>query len=137
MPICLALKYGTFITQSLETPWLRYQVEGYIEDIVHDFEQRLDTIFGRQEKAKDGFKAYWLGSTRAIPDKRDLRDYWTEVSSDRDFMGPTPSYIYITDPVRRLCHGLISFSISGRGQALEKIWNLYHPELRDTRGLDI
>ncbi|GKA80332.1 hypothetical protein Tco_0786928 [Tanacetum coccineum] len=29
-------------------PWLRYQVEGYTEDIIHDFEQRLDTIFGRQ-----------------------------------------------------------------------------------------
>ncbi|GJZ71653.1 hypothetical protein Tco_0635504 [Tanacetum coccineum] len=28
-------------------PWLRYQVEGYIEDIVHNFEQRLETIFGR------------------------------------------------------------------------------------------
>ncbi|GJW08570.1 hypothetical protein Tco_1570993 [Tanacetum coccineum] len=28
--------------------WLRYQVEGYTEEIVHDFEQRLDTIFGRQ-----------------------------------------------------------------------------------------
>ncbi|GJU84786.1 hypothetical protein Tco_1292332 [Tanacetum coccineum] len=29
-------------------PWLRYQVKGYTEDIVHDFEQRLDMIFGRQ-----------------------------------------------------------------------------------------
>ncbi|GJT36472.1 hypothetical protein Tco_0926891 [Tanacetum coccineum] len=28
--------------------WLRYQVEGYTEEIVHDFEQRLETIFGRQ-----------------------------------------------------------------------------------------
>ncbi|GJX25156.1 hypothetical protein Tco_0231452 [Tanacetum coccineum] len=27
--------------------WLRYQVEGYTEEIVHDFEQRLETIFGR------------------------------------------------------------------------------------------
>ncbi|GJT25410.1 hypothetical protein Tco_0895347 [Tanacetum coccineum] len=27
--------------------WLRYQVKGYTKDIVHDFEQRLDTIFGR------------------------------------------------------------------------------------------
>ncbi|GKE61725.1 hypothetical protein Tco_1512092, partial [Tanacetum coccineum] len=25
--------------------WLRYQVEGYTEEIVHDFEQRLETIF--------------------------------------------------------------------------------------------
>nr|GEY30823.1 hypothetical protein [Tanacetum cinerariifolium] len=28
--------------------WLRYQVEGYAEEIVHDFEQRLKTIFSRQ-----------------------------------------------------------------------------------------
>ncbi|GKB91380.1 hypothetical protein Tco_0963652 [Tanacetum coccineum] len=28
-------------------PWLRYQVEGYTEDIVHNYEQRLETIFGR------------------------------------------------------------------------------------------
>ncbi|GKB69371.1 hypothetical protein Tco_0930783 [Tanacetum coccineum] len=27
--------------------WLRYQVEGYTEEIVHDFEQRLEMIFGR------------------------------------------------------------------------------------------
>ncbi|GJT66357.1 hypothetical protein Tco_1017837 [Tanacetum coccineum] len=28
--------------------WLCYQVEGYTEEIVHDFEQRLKMIFGRQ-----------------------------------------------------------------------------------------
>ncbi|GKB50083.1 hypothetical protein Tco_0900836 [Tanacetum coccineum] len=28
--------------------WLRYQVEGYTEETVHDFKQRLETIFGRQ-----------------------------------------------------------------------------------------
>ncbi|GKD51157.1 hypothetical protein Tco_1280133 [Tanacetum coccineum] len=28
--------------------WLRYQVEEYTKEIVHDFEQRLETIFGRQ-----------------------------------------------------------------------------------------
>ncbi|GJX35313.1 hypothetical protein Tco_0246870 [Tanacetum coccineum] len=133
-------------------PWLRYQVEGYTKDIVNNFKQRLDMIFGRQvnrvhvlyfarltdemrgtlagrlrmvytgderhelftrhawrrlfkiwgllvrefileffstsrrrmtgrqcilalglhtakEMAEDGFEAYWLGSTRVIPDK--------------------------------------------------------------------
>nr|GEV97685.1 hypothetical protein [Tanacetum cinerariifolium] len=29
--------------------WLHYHVGGYTEEIVHDFEQRLETIFGRQE----------------------------------------------------------------------------------------
>ncbi|GJU26650.1 hypothetical protein Tco_1165271 [Tanacetum coccineum] len=28
-------------------PWLRYQVEGYTEDIVHDFERRIETIWDR------------------------------------------------------------------------------------------
>nr|GEY87157.1 hypothetical protein [Tanacetum cinerariifolium] len=32
-----------------------------------------------------------------------------------------PSYTYIRDPVWRLCHRLISYSISGRGQAPEKV----------------
>ncbi|GJS90079.1 hypothetical protein Tco_0772715 [Tanacetum coccineum] len=205
--------------------WLRYQVEGYTEEIVHDFEQRLETIFGRQvnrvhildfkgltpdmrqdlaermgmvytkddgqevfvshawrrlfgiraplvqefileffstcrirdemgldvagtlcfqmggarrsmtwrqfilalglhtaeEMAEDGFGAYWLGSERLIPDKGDLSDYWVEISSSRDFLRGAPSYTYIRDPVRRLCHRLISYNISGRGQAPKKV----------------
>ncbi|GJX82160.1 hypothetical protein Tco_0331641 [Tanacetum coccineum] len=28
-------------------PWLRYQVKGYTEDIVHDYDHRLETIRGR------------------------------------------------------------------------------------------
>nr|GEV25968.1 hypothetical protein [Tanacetum cinerariifolium] len=28
--------------------WLRYQVEGYTEEIVHDFKERLETIFDRR-----------------------------------------------------------------------------------------
>ncbi|GJX77010.1 hypothetical protein Tco_0323821 [Tanacetum coccineum] len=118
-------------------------VEGYTEDIVHNFEQRLDTIFGRQlggarrrmiwrqfilelglhtteEMEDDGFQEHWFGSARAIPDKGDLIDYWAEISFDIDFLGLSPSYIYIKDLVRRLCHRLISCSIFGRGQAPEK-----------------
>ncbi|GJT67358.1 uncharacterized mitochondrial protein-like protein, partial [Tanacetum coccineum] len=60
-------------------------------------------------------------STRAIPNNRDLRDYWIEVSSDRDFLGTAPYYVYIRDPVRRLCHRMVSYNIFGRGQALEKV----------------
>ncbi|GJT03144.1 hypothetical protein Tco_0824313 [Tanacetum coccineum] len=177
--------------------WLRYQVVGYTEEIVHDFEQRLEMIFGRQvnrvhildfegltpdmrqdlaermrmefmleffstcrigdemgldvagtlrfqlggarrsmtwrqfilalglhtaeEMAEDGFGAYWLGSERLIPDKGDLSDYWVEISSGMDFLRGAPSYTYIRDPVWRLCHRLISYSISGRGQAPEKV----------------
>ncbi|GJV23015.1 hypothetical protein Tco_1375710 [Tanacetum coccineum] len=205
--------------------WLRYQVEGYTEDIMHNYEQRLKTIWGRsvnrvhildfsrltegmrrtladrlrmvytgdegqelftshawrrlfeiraplvrefileflstcwmsdtemgldvadtlcfqlggarrrmtwrqfilalglhtdEEMAEDGFRAYWLGSERVIPDKGDLRDYWIEISSNRDFLGPAFSYVFIQDPVRRLCHKMISCSISGRGRHLRR-----------------
>ncbi|GJS50575.1 hypothetical protein Tco_0623937 [Tanacetum coccineum] len=74
-----------------------------------------------QEMAEAGFGAYWAGSDRLIPDKGDLRDYWMEISSDRDFLGPTPSYVLIRDHVRRLCHKMIAYSISGMGQAPEKV----------------
>nr|GEY44154.1 hypothetical protein [Tanacetum cinerariifolium] len=38
-----------------------------------------------------------------------------------DFLGPAPSYVYIRDPMRILCHRMISCSISGRGKAPEKV----------------
>ncbi|GKD51347.1 hypothetical protein Tco_1280323, partial [Tanacetum coccineum] len=60
-------------------------------------------------------------SARQIPDKGDLSDYWIEISSDTDFLRTAPSYTYIRDPVQRLCHRLISYSISGRGQTPEKV----------------
>nr|GFA19089.1 hypothetical protein [Tanacetum cinerariifolium] len=51
-----------------------------------------------EEMAEDGFQACWLRSERVIPDKGDPRDYWIEISSDRDFLGPTPLYVYIREP---------------------------------------
>ncbi|GJY78014.1 hypothetical protein Tco_0483815, partial [Tanacetum coccineum] len=58
------------------------------------------------------FEAYWLGSERVIPDKGDLRDYWIKISSDKDFLGPTPSYVYIRDPVREFGTKMISLQKS-------------------------
>ncbi|GKC62516.1 hypothetical protein Tco_1095114 [Tanacetum coccineum] len=103
--------------------WLHYQVEGYTKETMHDFQLRLKTIFGTmvrriedemgldaaglhtaEEMAKDGFRAYWLGSERVIPDKGDLSDYWVEIYFGRDFLRGAPSYTYIRDPVWRLCH---------------------------------
>nr|GFD12773.1 hypothetical protein [Tanacetum cinerariifolium] len=74
-----------------------------------------------QEMAEDGFGAYWARSDRLIHDKGDLKDYWIKISSDRDFLGPAPSYVFIRDPVRRLCYRMIAYSISGMGQAHEKV----------------
>ncbi|GKC06714.1 hypothetical protein Tco_0998324 [Tanacetum coccineum] len=60
------------------------------------------------------------GSNRLIPNKGDLKDYWIEISSDKDFLGPAPSYVLIRDPVRILCHWMIPYSISGRGRHLRR-----------------
>ncbi|GJW25031.1 hypothetical protein Tco_0038842 [Tanacetum coccineum] len=70
-----------------------------------------------KEMTENGFGAYWLGSERGIPDKGDLSDYWVEISSGRDFLRGAPFYTYIRDPIRRMCHRLISY----RGQAPEKV----------------
>ncbi|GJS17626.1 hypothetical protein Tco_0412098 [Tanacetum coccineum] len=78
-----------------------------------------------QEIAEDGFRDYWAGSDRLIPDKGDIKDYWIEIYSDRDFLGAAPSYVRIRDPVRRLCHRIIAYSISDRGQAPEKVTGVY------------
>ncbi|GJZ45429.1 hypothetical protein Tco_0593025 [Tanacetum coccineum] len=42
----------------------------------------------------------WL-CARQIPDKGDLRDYWMGISSAGDFLGTTPSYTAIRDPILR------------------------------------
>ncbi|GJR92976.1 hypothetical protein Tco_0265150, partial [Tanacetum coccineum] len=102
-------------------PWLRYQVKGYTEGIIHSYEQRLETIWSRPvnrvhvldfkgltpEMRQDlavrmsdtemgldvadtlCFQLGGDGSDRLIPDKGDLRDYWIEISSDRDFLART------------------------------------------------
>ncbi|GJU97109.1 hypothetical protein Tco_1326380 [Tanacetum coccineum] len=66
------------------------------------------------------FQMGGFGSERLIPDKGDLSDYWVKISFGREFLRGAPSYTYIRDPVWRLCQRLISYSISGRGQAPEK-----------------
>nr|GEW53778.1 hypothetical protein [Tanacetum cinerariifolium] len=67
------------------------------------------------------FDAYWADSARQILDKGDLRDYWIGISYLGDFLGTTPSYTAIQDPILRLYHRLISCSISRRSQAHEKV----------------
>nr|GEX51320.1 hypothetical protein [Tanacetum cinerariifolium] len=79
--------------------WLSYQVVGYTEEIVHDFEQRLKMIFrGSTCSIKDdmrldvaGTLCFQLGGAR-------------HSMTWRDFLRGAPSYAYIRDPVRRLCH---------------------------------
>ncbi|GKD81166.1 hypothetical protein Tco_1348005 [Tanacetum coccineum] len=81
-----------------------------------------------------GFGVYWAESARQIPDKGDLRDYWIGISSARDFLGTTPSYTVIRDPILRLCHRLIAYSIAGRSQAPKKVTLM---DLFYLRGMDV
>ncbi|GKC22754.1 hypothetical protein Tco_1024904 [Tanacetum coccineum] len=64
--------------------WLRYQVVGYTEEIVHILSRGLRRYSGgrfayTEEMEEDRFEAYWLGSERVIPDKGDLSEYWARV----------------------------------------------------------
>ncbi|GKA21215.1 hypothetical protein Tco_0701204 [Tanacetum coccineum] len=56
------------------------------------------------------------------------------ISSARDFLGTTPSYTLIRDPILRPCHRLIACSIAGRSQVLEKVTMI---DLFYLRGMDI
>ncbi|GKC39105.1 hypothetical protein Tco_1051489, partial [Tanacetum coccineum] len=73
-------------------------------------------------------------SSRQIPDKGDLRDYWIGISSARDFLGTSPFYTAIRDLILRLCHQLIACSIAGRSQAPEKVTVT---DLFYLRGIDV
>ncbi|GJU05739.1 hypothetical protein Tco_1122169 [Tanacetum coccineum] len=68
------------------------------------------------------------------PRQGDLRDYWIGISSARDFLGTAPSYTAIRDLILRLCHRLITCSISRRSQAPEKVTVT---DLFYLRGMDV
>nr|GEW89435.1 retrotransposon protein, putative, Ty3-gypsy subclass [Tanacetum cinerariifolium] len=70
-----------------------------------------------EEMKINGFKAYLADSSKEITTKANLSFYWYRVDFDGDFLGTVPSYTSIWDPMRRLCHRLIAFIISERGQA--------------------
>ncbi|GJY32806.1 hypothetical protein Tco_0417275 [Tanacetum coccineum] len=134
-------------------PWLRYQIEEYTEGIRHN-EARFgseikDGVFWRgatgvreMSDTEMGLDVadtlcFLLGGVRRrmtwrydrlILNKGGLRDYWIEISSGRDFLGPAPSYVLIRDPARRLCHKMTAYSISGRGRHLRR-----HAEGRKSR----
>ncbi|GJS61496.1 hypothetical protein Tco_0656280 [Tanacetum coccineum] len=102
---------------------LRYEGLQYTEADIADFESRLARIYRRElsgarrclswrqfilalglhideEMQAASFGAYQAESARQIPDKGDLKDYWIRISSARDFLGTTPSYTVIRDPIR-------------------------------------
>ncbi|GKE16186.1 hypothetical protein Tco_1423763 [Tanacetum coccineum] len=95
--------------------------EGLTAEMRQDLAVRMsDTVMDLDTADTLCFQLGGAGSDRLIPDNGDLRDYWMEISFDRDFLAPAPSYVLIRDPVRRLCNKMIAYSISGRGQEPEK-----------------
>nr|GEV33214.1 hypothetical protein [Tanacetum cinerariifolium] len=91
-------------------------------------------VFTWEEMESLGFARYWSESEMIIPEYGDLRDYWRDISTDGDFLGPPLSYILIRDLVLRLCHRMMAHSIAGRSQAPKKVTvtNLFY-----LRGLDV
>ncbi|GKC45090.1 hypothetical protein Tco_1062812 [Tanacetum coccineum] len=87
-----------------------------------------------EEMGSPDFARYGSESKRMILGKGDLHDYWRDILTDGDFLGPPPSYTLIRDPVLRLCHRMMAHSIVGRSQAPEKVTvtNLFY-----LRGLDV
>ncbi|GJY68953.1 hypothetical protein Tco_0471935 [Tanacetum coccineum] len=61
-----------------------------------------------EEMESPGFARYWSKSERMIPEKGDLHDYWRDISTNGDFLGPPHSYTLIRDPVLRLCHRMMA-----------------------------
>ncbi|GKE29331.1 hypothetical protein Tco_1444715, partial [Tanacetum coccineum] len=130
-------------------------VVGYTGEIVHDFEQRLEMMFGRQVNRVHilEFEGLTLGMRQDLAERMRMvytRDDGQELGGARrsmtwrqfilalglhtvvemtedgfgaywDFLRGAPSYTYIRDPVWRLLHKLISYSISERGQEPEKV----------------
>ncbi|GJW40569.1 hypothetical protein Tco_0066414 [Tanacetum coccineum] len=60
-----------------------------------------------EEMESSGFARHWSKSERMIPGKGDLGDYWRDISTDGDFLGPPHSYTLIRDSVLRLCHRMM------------------------------
>ncbi|GJW16399.1 hypothetical protein Tco_0020532 [Tanacetum coccineum] len=87
-----------------------------------------------EEMESLGFARYWSESERMIPEKGDLHDYWRDISTDGDFLEPSPSYTLIRDPVLRLFYRMMAHSIAGRSQTHEKVTVT---DLFYLRGLDV
>nr|GEZ46632.1 hypothetical protein [Tanacetum cinerariifolium] len=93
--------------------WLRYEGQEYSDAKIHNFERRLSWIFDRQ-----------INRIQVL-DFDGLNEEMGQALTDRLRMGHTDAHGQIVDPLRRLCHRLIAFSISGRGQAPEKVTATY------------
>ncbi|GKC24011.1 hypothetical protein Tco_1026161 [Tanacetum coccineum] len=83
-----------------------------------------------------GYSGYSTVSVRRAETPNDLEG--DEISSFGDFLTTVPSYTQIKEPLRRMCHRLIAFTIAGRGQAPEKVTttDLYYLRSMEERTLN-
>ncbi|GJS07629.1 hypothetical protein Tco_0364425 [Tanacetum coccineum] len=129
------LDMAPLLTRSLRHPWLRYQVERLTDEMRGTLAERIRMIYTGDE-AQELFTSHaWrrlfkirgplLGGARRMTTWRQFilaLGFHTakEMAEDRfEACWACPSYTYIRDLVRRLCHMLISYSISG-GQYLSR-----------------
>ncbi|GKE18540.1 hypothetical protein Tco_1426117 [Tanacetum coccineum] len=124
----LVLSSLNFVDMALPPREQRHRCLGskgleYSDADIADFEARLARIYRREAR-----------SARQILDKGDKKDYWMGISSAGDFLGTAPSHTAIQDPILRLFHRLIDYSISGRSQAPEKV---SMTDLFYLRGMDV
>ncbi|GJY47097.1 hypothetical protein Tco_0436160 [Tanacetum coccineum] len=101
--------------------WLRFDAQDYLEGDILDFEDRLARIYDRMvHLGADGQVATYKPCLEAVV----------------GIHGPLVRELILKffstyrDPLRRLCHRLIAFSIAGRGQAPEKVTTTYLLYLR-------
>nr|GEY00899.1 hypothetical protein [Tanacetum cinerariifolium] len=94
----------------------------YIEDDRHEVfvTHAWRRLFGIRAPLIQEFILEFFSTCR-IKDEMGLDVAGTMFSVRRDFLRGAPSYTNIRDPVRRLCHKLISYNISRRGHAPVKV----------------
>ncbi|GKC68206.1 hypothetical protein Tco_1100804, partial [Tanacetum coccineum] len=128
--------------QRLETIWSRpvnrvhvLDFDGLTPEMRHDLAVRLRMVYSKegQQVMSDTKMGLDVADTLCFH-LRDVRRRMTwrrfilalglhteqEMAEAGDFLGPAPSYVLIQDPVRRLCHKMIAYSISGRGRHLRR-----------------
>ncbi|GJX05975.1 hypothetical protein Tco_0193907 [Tanacetum coccineum] len=105
--------------------------ESYLEEIVCYVFLKLLGGVGARRRICRGYCLSWHWDnyyiqSKVINARLEQAGFWNPylglgVIEIRDLIpGHAPSYVLIRDPVRRLCHRMIAYSISGRGQAPEK-----------------
>ncbi|GJX66892.1 hypothetical protein Tco_0302619 [Tanacetum coccineum] len=122
--------------------YLMYEGLQYTYTDIVDFETRLARIYQRevhmvQVSDIGGLPDLMVKglSARMLMEHRDA--HGIEISSARDFLGITPSYTSIRDPILRPCHRSIACNIAQRSQAHEKVTDLFYLRRMDVGSVNV